>query len=559
MEEKPMPDSSYDAIVIGGGHHGTIIACYLQQAGFKTVIFERQHELGGGACGEELPLPGFIQNTCAHFTRFWAHPAYTDFNLKEYGLRYVFPDQNEGMVYPDGTCYVGYSAWRVDPLMGKEEFSDENVKKTYNEIVRFSKNDAETYLDILGKYQRKWRAAFREYRYSPPTPWGVKNALEKLCDDPKDGIDPVYQFMTGSQIAKDLFESSELQCLFMRAILTSYGIYPGDVIGLYVFVHVIGLTLSFESSSIVSGGSHTITHALQRAFSVMGGEFYVETEVDKILVKNGRARGVKLANGTEVEAKQLVVCDLGIPQTIFRLLSDNDVTPKVARRIRNIRYDRGHVYWGNVALHELPKYKAASFNPDIGNQPRLYMGEKDPEYLSWRYQVDIFTKGFPEKWYLLVSPDSIWDRTRAPEGKHTILVEDYAPPINLFTERQWLKMKKEVEDLILKQWQIYAPNMTHDNVIEAFITTPYEHRLRNIDALNGSWSYGAMLPSQLDRFRPIPDLSSYRLPFLKNTYICSSNMHSGAGIARGSSYNCFKVIAEDFGLEKIWEKKGRPW
>ncbi|MCJ7782717.1 MAG: NAD(P)-binding protein, partial [Desulfobacterales bacterium] len=194
-----MPDASYDAIVIGGGHHGTIIACYLQQAGLKTVIFERQQELGGGACGEELPLPGFIQNTCAHFTRFWAHPAYTDFNLREYGLKYIFPDQNEGMVYPDGTCYVGYSAWRVDPTTGKEEFSDKNVKKTYNEIARFSKNDAETYLDILGKYQRKWRAAFREYRYSPPTPWGVKNALEKLCDDPKDGIDPVYQFMTGSQ------------------------------------------------------------------------------------------------------------------------------------------------------------------------------------------------------------------------------------------------------------------------------------------------------------------------------------------------------------------------
>ncbi len=554
-----MPDTSYDAIVVGGGHHGTIIACYLQQAGLKTVIFERQHELGGGACGEELPLPGFIQNTCAHFTRFWAHPAYTDFNLREYGLKYIFPDTNEGMVYPDGTCYVGYSAWKVDPLTGKEELSNENVKKTYNEIARFSKNDAETYLDLLDKYQKKWRPAFREYRYSPPTPWGVKNALEKLCDDPKDGVDPVYQFMTGAQIAMDLFESPEMQTLFMRAILTSCGIYPGDVIGLYVFVHVIGLTLSMESASTVIGGSHTITHALQRAFSAMGGEFCVEAEVDKVLVNDGKAKGVKLTNGTEIEAKQLVVCDLGMPQMIFRLLGEEYVTPKVARRLKNIRYDRGHAYWGNMAMHELPKYKAASQNPDIGNQPRLYMGEKDPEYLSWKYQADIFTKGFPEKWYLLVSPDSIWDKTRAPEGKHTILVEDYAPPLHLFSEKQWLKMKKEVEDLMLKQWQIYAPNMTRDNVIEAFITTPYDHMLRNIDALNGSWSYGAMLPAQLDRFRPIPDLSGYRIPFLKNTYICSSNMHSGAGIARGSSYNCFKVIAEDFGLEKIWEKKGRAF
>jgi phytoene dehydrogenase-like protein len=523
------------------------------------VVFERQHELGGGACGEELPLPGFIQNTCAHFTRFWTHPAYTDFNLREYGLKYIFPEQNEGMVYPDGTCFVGYSAFRVDPATGKEAYSEENVKKTHSEIARFSKTDADTYLELLGKYQRKWRAAFREYRYSPPTPWGVKNALEKLCDDPVDGLDPVYQFMTGAQIAKDLFESPELQCLFMRAIETSTGCFPGDVIGLYVFVHVIALTLSMESASIVYGGTHTITHALQRAFSAMGGEFCVETEVDKVIVENGRVKGVKLANGTEVEAKQLVISDLGVPQTIFRLLGENYVTPKVARRIRNIRYDRAQIYWGNMAMHDLPKYKAASLNPDIGLQPRLYMGEKDPEYLSWKYQADIFTKGFPEKWYILAAPDSIWDRTRAPEGKHTILLEEFAPPLHLYTERQWLKMKKEVEDLMLKQWQIYAPNMTRDNVIEAFITTPYDTNMRHPDMIEGGWVEGAMDASQNDRFRPIPDLSSYRIPFLKNMYICSSNMHSGGGIARGSSYNCFKVIVDDFKLEKIWEKKGRPY
>jgi phytoene dehydrogenase-like protein len=120
-------------------------------------------------------------------------------------------------------------------------------------------------------------------------------------------------------------------------------------------------------------------------------------------------------------------------------------------------------------------------------------------------------------------------------------------------------MKKEVEDLMLKQWQIYAPNMTRDNVIEAFITTPYDTVMRNIDMLEGGWAEGAMFASQADRFRPIPDLSNYRIPFLKNMYICSSNMHSGGGIARGSSYNCFKVIAEDFKLEKLWEKKGRAY
>ncbi len=61
-----MAEKAYDAIVVGGGHHGTIIACYLQHAGMQTVIFERQHELGGGACGEALPLPGFFCRIPVH-------------------------------------------------------------------------------------------------------------------------------------------------------------------------------------------------------------------------------------------------------------------------------------------------------------------------------------------------------------------------------------------------------------------------------------------------------------------------------------------------------------
>jgi beta-carotene ketolase (CrtO type) len=222
-----LSDAVYDAIVVGGGHHGTIIACYLQRAGLKTAVFERQMEIGGGACVEDLPLPGFIQNPCAHFTRFWAHPAYTDFKLKDKGLQYVFPDQNEGMVFDDETSFIGYSCLTVDLETGKESFSQENFDKTYKQIQNFSQRDAEAYAMLYEKYVKYWRGAFREYRYSPPTPYGVPDALERLVLDPDSGLEPVHQFMTGKQIAYDFFESAELRTLFMRAIETSTGCFPG--------------------------------------------------------------------------------------------------------------------------------------------------------------------------------------------------------------------------------------------------------------------------------------------------------------------------------------------
>ncbi|KUO78778.1 MAG: hypothetical protein APF81_26350 [Desulfosporosinus sp. BRH_c37] len=549
-----MADASYDAILVGGGHHATIIACYLQKAGLKTAVFERQHEIGGGACGEDLPLPGFIQNPCAHWTRFWAHPAYKDFNLKDYGLKYVFPEQNEGIIWDDGTAFVGYSCLRVDPETGKEYFSQLHFDKTYNEIAKFSQRDAETYADLYKKYETKWRAAFREYRYSPPTPYGTPDALERLLLDPDSGIEPVHQFMSSKQLAYDLFESDELRTLFMRGLNTSTGCFPDDVPGLYGFIHSLALVLSWECSSIVIGGTHTITHALQRAFTEMGGHFFVHHEVNNVIVQNGKAVGVKLVNGAEIKANKFVVSDLGVPQTMFRLLGESYLTPKQAHRVRNIDYDRSQVWWGNVALHELPKYTASQVNPDVGEQPRLYFGPKDPDYLATKYKAEIYTQGFASRPIFTTAPDSIWDPTRAPAGKHTIVIEDFAPPHRFFSEREWLRKKKEFVDNLFKHWVKYAPNMTKDNLIDAFITTPYDVLNRHPDMKEGGWVMGSMYASQNGRYRPTPEFSNYKTP-VQNLYICSANLHSGGGIGRGSSYNAYKVIAEEHGLPRFWEQR----
>jgi len=557
-----MADLSFDAVIVGGGHHATIIANYLQNAGFETAIFERLQEIGGGACGDELPAPAFLQNPCAHFTRMYGHPVYHDFNLRDFGLHYTFPEGNEAMVYPDETCFVGYTALPVvDPKTGKEGFSHENFQKTYNEIARYSKRDADTYEWILARYQKKWRAAFRKYRYSPPTPWGVPNPLEELFTDDKNGLDPVWHYMNGIQVARDLFESPEMQILFMRAIPTSSGSFPIDTIGAYMVVHCLGLMLSLESASIANGGTHTITHSLQRSFSSMGGQFFVESEVDKVLLDGNKAVGIQLVNGAQIEARKLVVSDLGVPQTMLRMLRDTELSDRLIHRIKSIDYDRAQIFWGNVALHELPDYKAKSFNPDLGQQPRLYFGPKDVDYVAYNYMSDIYTTGMARPGHMcwLTAPDSIWDKNRAPEDKHMILIEDFAAPRRFFSEKEWLKMKREIVDRALKDWQIYAPNMTWDNVISHNIQTPLDVTYRHLDMKEGGWVEGAMMLSQQDRFRPLPEISNYRIPNVENMYICSSNLHSCGGIGRGSSYCCFKVITEDYNLPKIWEEKGREY
>ena len=157
-----MPDKKYDAVIVGGGHHATIIACYLQRAGLKTAMFERWHEMGGGACGEELPLPGFIQNVCAHFTRFYTNPAYSDFNLRDYGLVYLFPENNEAWIYPDGSYILGKTIFPVvDPLTGRSEFSPAAADYTIKEIAKINQDDANTVEDIIRRLQQQVEKGLR--------------------------------------------------------------------------------------------------------------------------------------------------------------------------------------------------------------------------------------------------------------------------------------------------------------------------------------------------------------------------------------------------------------
>ncbi len=115
----------------------------------SVLVLERSPHLGGGACTSEGPAPGFLMNHCSHWTRFYAHPAYRDFALYDEGLRYVFPEQNEGMIFDDGSSLIGHSAYRVvEPATGRQERSEENIRATWEQIARFSARDAETYLRV---------------------------------------------------------------------------------------------------------------------------------------------------------------------------------------------------------------------------------------------------------------------------------------------------------------------------------------------------------------------------------------------------------------------------
>src|SRR3989304_3212626 len=134
-----MPDATYDAVIIGGGHNGLCLAAYLARAGLKVGVFERRHEEGGGAHTEEATVPGFWHNLHAQYMEFIDYmPFYHDFNLPSFGAPMIKPEAQVGIPFADGR----------PPLI---IYTPELEEKTYASIARFSKHDAGVFNEIRRK------------------------------------------------------------------------------------------------------------------------------------------------------------------------------------------------------------------------------------------------------------------------------------------------------------------------------------------------------------------------------------------------------------------------
>jgi len=376
--------------------------------------------------------------------------------------------------------------------------------------------------------------------------------VEKLFLDPKSGIDPSWAVKPSIEVFRDLFESEALISYLLGWFYHIMAISPDmPGLGLYNLQFLRG-----DWGVAVPGGTHNWAHAATKIIQSNGGKFFLQKEVDKVLIENGTAAGVRLTDGSEVRARKTVVSTLDPHTLCFRLIGKEHFDARTLRRVENLERRITCLAWYTWALHERPKFKAASFDPNIEQSTFVVLVTKDPTALI-RDQAMRLAGKMPDD-----SPDieivlhPINDKTRVPEGKFSILTSQFVLPATALTEEQWLEFKKSHADYMMGVMQKHAPNMTWDNVIGYVPLTPYDHcRLANM-APHGSWSIADIITSQMGRLRPVPELAMSRTP-IKNLYATGSGWHPYAEAACWQAYWCYKIIAEDLGLGKPWE--GRPW
>ena len=547
-----MADPAFDAVIIGGGNKGLLLAMYLMKYGGMSVgIFERRHEMGGCLATEERSAPGFRGNTAANvILPLYYLPVWRDFpDFWELGGRWDQHLCSDGFVFRNNETALGIYSTKYDPTQ----------ERTAQQIARFSQKDAEKWLKLaaMERSREYWRVLIdgmfhpAELKTDPEI---FNRQLELYPKMVESGLTPDGVFLTASyyRVVKEWFESPELQSCILRFVLLSGSDINESGNGPTAMTVASILPLL----GFAPGGTHQIAHGAQRVLVQMGCRFFTHAEVDKVIIENGAAKGIRLLDGSQVKTNKIVVsAGMSPHQLCFDLMGREYIDPMLARRVELIEESFGCPMWYTFAVHEAPQYKAEAFFPDIHECQWLGMQpDPSPEHLVRECMYTKLGMWPPfEDYAPIVGCNSLADPDYAPPGKHVLHTEQFSPSnATRHTEKEWLEIKERYADELIHIWQQYAPNMTWDNVIGVDTNTPYDNlRWKNL-APTGYPMGMERNHWQIEGNRPTPELANHRTP-VKNLYATGVCWHLGTA-GSTESYNCYKIIAKDLNLAKPWEE-----
>lgn len=541
-----MIGKSYDAIVIGGGHMGLTLAAYLQRSGLQTAIFERRFEEGGPVFTSECTAPGFLHNLHAQYMEFmeWM-PFYFDFELEKLGVRLLYPEAQSGICFSDG---------RPPVIL----YNTQNLELSRKSISRYSKRDADTYVEIRRKAMEN-EGAFCQYMYNPPpqpTPQDPDpdNTMSLLFMDTLN-LPRHYAKGSARTMIDSLFETPELRALLYR-MSVEWGT-PLEMVGMGG-VALMSLFFLSVNWRLCVGGTHSLAHAMVMACVREGVHFYENSEVTKILVKSGRAVGVRLADGTEVEARRLVASNADLKQTLLGMVGEENLSSVWAKRARDFRIGPSCVLASTaMALHEAPVYKSARHDENINRTFYTVVGYDEPAEVL-EYCRDAEGGRIPRIPGAGIWVNSLWDPTYAPPGKHSLTGWFFFPKASTQSREQWEEVRATYNERFLARFGRWAPNMTRANVIADYFYTPLDQQ-DEMRLMEGDFCNGAIRPDQMGANRPFPEASMYRAE-IEGLYLCGPYMHPGGGVSCGPGYCAYKVIAADYGLPyRPWETATRGY
>jgi phytoene desaturase len=508
-----VPD--FDVVVLGAGHNGLTCGAYLARAGLKVCVLERRPIPGGATITEEL-WPG-IRVSRASYVPGMLDQIVSDLELVHHGLELHPVDPQNFAPFPGGGHLFTY-------------LSDERCQK---ELARFSAKDAAAF--------PKFSTFLRQF----------VETVEPLLLTPPPELNDLLSFFEGTQFEQvarqilltscadflsETFESEEVRGAFaMNGVLnTSMG---PDTIGTS---YILAMALGKRGYNYAVGGTGAVSQALAKSFVRSGGTVRTNSPVRRVLVSQGKATGVELADGKKVTAK-IVVSNADPKRTFLDLLEPGTLDSEFTHRVSKLRAF-GTSLKINLAMRGPLDFKALP-GKEIGPQHQA-LTDVGPSlaYIQKAYDAAKWGR-LPEEPPLSIFCQTAWDGTMAPKGVHTLsIIAKYNPYV--LASGDWANLKEKAVENALTVLETYAPG-TRNRILHMEALTPLD--LENlIGFTEGNVTHLDQTLNQMLSFRPLLGWAHYRTP-VDGLYLCGAGTHPGGGVKGAPGHNAAHVILEDLG------------
>lgn len=480
----------YDAIVAGSGPNGLGAAIVLARAGLSVLVREAQDTLGGGSRSLELTLPGFLHDLCsAVHPMAIASPLFRSLPLQEHGLEWIQPP-----------------AALVHPLEGT---SAPVLERSVEQTARTVEPDGAAYTHLIGPLAAQWDKLVPEILapalHVPAAPF-VLARFGLLALQP------------ALKLARARFGEMRAQALF--AGLAAHSIVSLDQLG----TAAIGLVMAASGHAggwpIPRGGSQQITNALASYFRSLGG--VIET-------------GAPVESLQQLPAARAVLLDV-TPRQALQIAGER-FPASYRRRLSRYTYGPG-VFKMDWALSEpIPWADAA-----CGRTATLHLGGsleeiQHGEAAAWKGEHS-------QKPFVLLAQPSLFDQTRAPEGRHTAWAYCHVP--NGST--------RDMTAVIESQVERFAPGFS-DVILARSTKNTGQLEASNANLIGGDIAGGANNLGQLI-WRPVAGLDPYRTA-LEGVYLCSASTPPGGGVHGMCGYHAARsALKNTFGRTLKYDARG---
>lgn len=521
--------NNYDAILIGSGHNGLVTACYLAKAGYEVLVLEKEPTIGGAVRTETMfksdENPNGFRMDVGSSVHIMIHQTgiLEELELHKYGLEYL--DMDPIMSYPVATGKGVIHFWK-------------DVERTLESISKVAPEDVENYKEFIDFWAKINKGVLKAFMTRP----SAGNLFSELTKAQiKDGA----MFRKGEQAAglqkilssygkvvDDAFESPHMKAAILWFAAQS-GPLPdhsatGDFAGWQSMLHQSG-------AKHPKGGSGMLTQAMKKLIEDHGGKVLADHPVDKILIENNTAIGVRTASGEEFRARN-IISNAHVQTTMLKMVGKDHLEESMLTKVKNINVGNGFGMVIRCAVSELPDYTASPGDPYIHNGIQLlapsvqYMNDAIGDYTR---------KQPPEKPAVLCMTFSKIDPEVARDGNHTLFAWAQWHPYELANGMHWDEIREREAQKIYDVVTDYAPNMK-GKLIDWYIQSPLDIE-RKHGLLKGNVMHVEMSFDQMFMFRPLPEMSQYETP-VKNLFLSSASCHPGGGVFGAAGYNAAKVV-----------------